>query len=314
MKHLLSLEELKTREIIDLIEHALEIKKNPKDYSVALYEKTLLMIFETPSLRTRISFEVAMTQLGGHAIDFYTLHSPWGIGKESIEDVGRTISEYCDMVMARIYSHSSLKRLADSASIPIINAMTNYEHPCQILGDLLTIYEQKKKLTGLTLAYVGDGNNNVTHSLLFGCSKVGMHIHVATPKGKEYEPSPAVVKAARTFAHEHGSRVQLFTKAADAVKDADIVYTDSWMSYRIPKSQGHSRIKIFQPYRVDKQLFQRADHSALFMHCLPANRDHEVAAEVIDGERSIVFQQAENRLHMQKAILMSLFDSCIYHV
>tara|TARA_Y100000034_G_C6898623_1_gene414909 strand:- start:1223 stop:2170 length:948 start_codon:yes stop_codon:yes gene_type:complete len=306
MKHLLSIKDLVKQEILDLTNFAQGIKKSPKKYATSAFEKNLLMMFEAPSLRTRISFETAMVQMGGDSINYHMEHSPWGHGKESIEDSAKTISRYVDIAMARIYSHEELVKFAASASVPIINAMTNFEHPCQTLGDLLTITEKKKKLKGLTLTYVGDSNNNVTNSLLYGCAKVGININIACPKRKEFSPVMSIVKEARTFAKKERSSVNIYNDVKKAVKNADIIYTDSWMSYRIPKAQKAKRIKVLKPFQVTKKVMSYAKKNAIFMHCLPAKRGLEVSADVIDSPQSVVFDQAENRLHTEKAILLWL--------
>ena len=305
MKHFLSVTDVSKKEIDQLIKKAITIKKHPKRFAKKAFEKNLLLIFGAPSLRTRVSFETAMVQLGGDTTNYYTEHSPWGHGKETIEDMAKTISRYVDGVAARIYSHEELVKFAKNASVPVISAMTNFEHPCQILGDLMTIMEKKKKLKGLTLAYCGDGNNNVTHSLLYGCSLVGMNINIACPKGKDFMPLPKVLKEAKVLAKKSGAIITITQNAKAAAKNADVIYTDSWMSYRIKKAQKNKRLTLFKPYQVNKQLFSLAP-KAIFMHCLPAWRGHEVTADVIDSEKSVVFDQAENRLHMEKAIILQL--------
>jgi len=303
VKHFLSIKDLSRKEIEFLIKKSIEIKKNPKKYSSAMKEKTLFMLFEAPSLRTRVSFEAGMTQLGGHAI-YYSIDESTLGKKESIKDFTKTVSRYCDIIMARIYRHDQLEEMAANADIPVINAMTNFEHPCQILTDLMTIHE--KKLLKGKLAYLGDGFNNVTHSLLYGCSIMGMDIAVASPAGKEYEPDKKVVQEAKKFGVKSGSRVLLTHNPKEAVKNASIVYTDSWMSYRISKEQEPKRVKIFKPHQVNAALMKLAKPKAVFMHCLPAKRGHEVTDEVLDSKQSIVFDQAENRLHAQKALMLWL--------
>lgn len=306
MKHLLSIKDLKRAEISTIILHALKIKRNPQRYSKSLYQKTLLMMFQAPSLRTRLSFEVAMTQMGGNAINYDLSMSPWERGKETIEDSAKVISRYCDFIMARIYNHKDLEKLALNSSIPVINGLTNFEHPCQILGDFLTIVEKRAKLSGLKLAYLGDGNNNVTHSLLYGCSISGMDISISCPKSKNFSPLSKVVQESKKFAESSGSKVIITNQPRLAVKDADILYTDSWMSYRINPKEKNKRIKILKSYQVNKKLMNSAKPGTLFMHCLPALREQEVTSDVIDSKNSVVFDQAENRLHIQKSILLYL--------
>ncbi len=306
IRHLLSVTDLGPEKFWRLAETALELKAHPTRYIRALYEKTLLMIFEAPSLRTRLSFETAMTQLHGHAINYYTIHSPWGLGKESIQDVARTVSRYCDAVTARIFSHSELKELAKESSVPVINAMTNDGHPCQILGDFMTIREKLGKIRGLRLAYCGDARNNVTYSLMRAAVLTENTLIVGCPDKAEYRPEAHVIREVQRLTEKYGGTVEIVHDSMEAVDGADIVYTDSWMSYRIPQEQKERRLEELANYQVDRRLFSRARKTALFMHCLPAQRGQEVAAEVIDGERSIVFDQAENRLHVQKAILLDL--------
>ncbi len=304
MKHLLSIKGLKRKEIFDFIKKASLIKKNPKRFSNALEQKSLLMLFAKPSLRTRLSFEVAMTQLGGHAIFYSIADSPLG-KKETIADTAKTASRYCDAIMARLFEHTEIEDLARNSSIPVINGLTNLEHPCQILSDFLTINEKKGKLKGLKLAYVGDCNNNTTHSLLYGCALAGIHIAIASPKGKEFEANEKIFSEAQRIAKD--SKIESYHNAENAVKGADIIYTDSWMSYHIPKDDEVRRIKILKPFQVNSKLMSFAKKNAVFMHCLPAWRGYEVTSDVIDSNKSIVFDQAENRLHMQKAILLFLF-------
>ncbi len=304
MKHLLSISQLKKEDILRIIDKAIYIKKNPKKFSTTMYEKTLLMIFEVPSLRTRISFDVAMTQMGGHAINYTTEHSPWGHGKETVEDTARTISRYCNLVTIRMHSHKDVERFAENSAIPVINSLTSFEHPCQILGDLMTIMEIKKRLDNLKISYLGDGNNNITHSLIYACSIIGLKISVACPKIKDYYPQEKVLHESSMYSKFSNSEILIIDKADEAVKDADVIYADSWMSYRIPKSQLKTRLKIFKPYRVTSNLLMGAKQDYIFMHCLPASREQEVSADVIDGSHSIIWQQAENRLHIQKAIML----------
>ncbi len=305
MKNLLSFQGLNKGIIGDLISHAAKIKKSPEKYFNSLNNKTMLMIFEKPSLRTRVSFEVGMTQLGGHAIYLDTKDSPLG-EKESIEDTAKVSSRYCDIIMARMFEHDNLEKLAKNSKAPVINGLTNEFHPCQILSDLFTIKEKKKKLKGLKLAFVGDGNNNITHSLLEGCSLVGMDVAVGSPKA--HSPQQSVVNIAKNNAKKSGSRVLITEDAKKAVENADIIYADSWMSYHVPKEQKEQRVKLFQPYQVNKKLMEHAKKDALFMNCLPAMRGYEQTADIINGKQSIVFDQAENRLHMQKAIILKLLN------
>jgi len=304
VRHLLAVPDFKRREILQLIAFAKRIKTRPAAFRRKLSRKTLLMVFQAPSLRTRVSFETAMLQLGGHAINYYIEHSPWGKGKERAEDVARVISRYNDGIMARIYDHDELKSLAEHASIPIINGMTNAGHPCQILSDLLTIVEYKKRLEYLKVAYVGDGENNVTYSLMEAAAVMGFDLTIACPSKRGFLPDKEFTHTLQQMAR--GSHIDITPHAKKAVYNADVVYTDSWMSYRISASQKKRRMKALKPYQVTTQLMDIAKSDAIFMHCLPATRGMEVTADVIDGEHSVVLDQAENRLHMQKAILLTL--------
>jgi ornithine carbamoyltransferase len=309
----ITLKDLTQKEMKNLIERAIDIKKlfkeNPigylQEYGNILRGKSLLMIFEKPSLRTHISFSVAMAQLGGDAV-YYSAKDSYLGTKETMYDTAKTASRFVDIIMARLYHHSMMEELAEYATVPVINGMTDFVHPCQVLGDLMTILEVRGRLEGIKLAYVGDGYNNVTHSLLYGCSRIGVDIAVGCPKGKGYSPMPIVVEEARRFAQESGAKVEIFHDAESAVRGADIVYTDSWMSYHVPKDKEAERVKIFEPFRVTQRLMSLAEPGANFMHCLPALREQEQTAEVIDGPQSIVFDQAENRLHIQKTIILKL--------
>ena len=304
-KYFLDLSSLTEAEIISILDISDDIKRNPEKYSQEMKGKTLLMMFEKPSLRTRVSFETGMTQMGGHAIYYDISTSPMG-KKESIEDTAKTSSRYVDIIMARLFKHEHIIKLAENADVPVINALTNFSHPCQILADLQTIREKKGRLKGLKLAYLGDSNNNVTHSLLYGCSIVGMHISVGCPEGQEYKPMKKVVDKAKEIAQRSGSKITITNNAKEAVKDADVVYTDSWMSYHIPEEQKEQRMKIFKPYQVNKELMSFAKPDLIFMNCLPAIRGMEQTADVIDGPQSVVFDEAENRIHTQKALMLKL--------
>ena len=304
MKHLISLKDWKPEDIFSVLDLAVNVKAAPAQYADVLKQKTLLMIFEKPSLRTRISFEAGMTQLGGHAIYYDMSTSPMGGGKETIEDSIKVISRMCDLVMARLFKHADILEMAEHATVPVINALTDNSHPCQILADLLTIQEKKGDLKGLTLAYLGDGYNNVTHSLMYGCTQVGMNIRVGSPEG--YMPAVEVTERCAEISSESGSSMLITDDAAEAVKGADVVYTDSWMSYHIPKEEEEARIKVFTPYQVTAEKMALAADGAIFMNCLPALRGAEQTAEVIDGPQSVVFDQAENRLHAQKAVMLKL--------
>ena len=260
--------------------------------------KTLAMIFEKPSTRTRVSFEVGMWQLGGYALYLSSGDLQLGRG-ETIGDTAQVLSRYVNGIMARVFSHQTILGLIKHSRVPVINGLSDFSHPCQGLADLFTIYEKKGKLSGLKLAYLGDGNN-VAHSLLYGCSKVGMHITLGCPKG--YEPHSEVVSQAKKEAKRNGSEVKVTNDPKEAVKGMDIIYTDVWAS--MGKEKEHEeRVKVFKPYQVNAKLVREAKEDYLFMHCLPAHRGEEVTDEVADSENSVIFDQAENRLHAQKAIM-----------
>ncbi len=309
MEHLISLKEWNPETIRQVLDLARDVKAHPEKYDNAMHRKTLLMIFEKPSLRTRLSFEAGMSQMGGHAIYYHTGSSPMGSGKETISDSVKTASRFVDIIMARLFRHEDLLEMADFATVPVINALTDDSHPCQILADLQAIEEKKGHLRGLKLAYLGDGFNNVTHSLMYGGTKMGMHVSVGSPAGADYSPRPDVVAACESFAADSGGSVCVTDDPVEAAKDADVVYTDSWMSYHIPKDQEEERIAKFMPYQVNSELMRHAKPDAIFMNCLPAIRGCEQTAEVIDGPQSIVFDEAENRLHAQKAVILTLCNA-----
>jgi len=260
--------------------------------------KTLAMIFEKPSTRTRVSFEVGMRQLGGYALYLNAIDLQLGRG-ETIADTAQTLSRYVNGIMARVFAHQTILDLVKYSRVPVINGLSDFTHPCQGLADLFTIYEKKRRLSGLKLAYVGDGNN-VAHSLLYGCSKVGMNITLACPRG--YEPNPEVVSKAKEEGKISGCIVKVTKDPKEAVRDADIIYTDVWAS--MGKEKEHEkRVKIFKPYQVNTKLVKEAKEDYLFMHCLPAHRGEEVTDEVADSKNGVIFDQAENRLHTQKALM-----------
>ncbi len=294
----LSLENFTKQKIEKLISVAQDMKKDRHAYTWQLEGQTLLSIFEKPSLRTRISFEIAMKQLGGHTITIDSQATPMG-KKESVEDTAKVVSRYVDIIMARLYKQEDLIRLANNASVPVINGLTDKYHPCQVLSDLFTIKEKKGSFEGLKLAYFGDANNNVTHCLMLGCALAGIDMTVACPEN--HAPQSDVLKKAAKLAK---SEVKITNNPATAANNADIIYTDSWMSYHIKEDEKEARIKEFKPFQVTSSLMKKAKKGAIFMNCLPAQRGMEQTAEVIDGEQSVVFDQAENRLHMQKAVLL----------
>lgn len=295
--NLLSIADLNRQQITQLLNETARIKQAPSRYRTKRKHHVLLTFFALPSLRTEVSFDVAMYELGGEVIDYHAETSPWGARKESIEDMAKVLSRYVDIVLMRLPDDQVLRKFAANATIPVINGLTTREHPCQVLSDLFTIREHYGSLKGRKLTYLGDGNNNVTHSLLLGCALTGMDITISCPSG--YRPQTAIVREARRLAR---GNVRITSKPTG--DDADIVYTDSWMSYAIPKHKAAKRRKDLQPYKVTQALMRTAQPDALFMHCLPAQRSMEVTKSVIDGEQSIVFTQAENRLHLEKALLL----------
>ncbi len=309
MKDLLELSSVSPAWIRDILDLAARVKARPADWRRALDGRTLILMFEKPSLRTRVSFETGMAQLGGQAIHYDLSTSPLGQGKESVADTARTLSRYVDAIMARLFSHRTIRDLARYATVPVINGLTDDAHPTQVLADLQTIVEHKGGLAGRTLAYLGDGCNNVTHSLIHACARTGLNLSVGCPPDPAFQPLPAVLRRARAAAARSGARLAVTADPVAAVRGADVVYTDSWMSYHIPAAELQTRLRALAPYRVTPALMRRADRSAIFMHCLPATRGVEMTAEVIDGPRSVVFDQAENRLHMHKAILLRLLGA-----
>ena len=293
----LSIDDLDAGELTRLLDRAAELKKNRRA-SDALRDKTVAMIFEKPSTRTRISFEVAIAELAGHPLPLSSAELQLGRG-ETIEDTGRVLSGYVQGVVVRTFEQERLERLADAASIPVINALSDLEHPCQALADLLTIREKRGALAGTKLTYVGDGNN-VAHSLLLAGALAGMHVTVATPPG--YAPIPQIVKRAEMIADDTGGSVTVTTHAPEAVRGADAVYTDVWASMGQEREAEERRL-IFAPYQLNAVLLGRAADDAIVLHCLPAHRGEEITDDVIEGAHSVVWQQAENRLHTQKALL-----------
>lgn len=303
-KHILSLQDLDLNEIISILDFAAMLKKESKMglYRKLLEGKTLGMVFQKPSTRTRVSFETGMFQLGGHAI--YLGINDMQLSKgETIEDTARTLSLYLDCLMARVYDHRDLEKLSKYSLIPIINGLSDLFHPCQILADLLTIREYKKKFNGLNLAWIGDGFN-VCNDLLIGCAKTGINITAACPLG--YEPPEWIVNISKKEGTKTGSIIKVTNEPINAVLDADIVATDTFVSLG-KDNEKIIRETVFIPkYQVNSELIKHAKDDAIFMHCLPAKRGQEVTSDVIDGKLSVVWKEAENRLHVQKALLCLL--------
>jgi ornithine carbamoyltransferase len=304
-RDLLKVSDFTAAECKAVISAAIRIKKSPGRFASSLRQETLLMLFEKPSLRTRLSFETGMTQLGGHAIHYSIQDSPLR-KKENIHDTAKCASRYVDVIAARVFKRQDVRDLAAHADVPVINMLDDFGHPCQILCDFQTIAEMKGRLKGLKLAYFGDGRNNVTYDLMRAAAVFGLAIDVACPEGEPYSPEEEVVAEVKALSARSGAEVRVLHEAAEAARGADVVYTDSWMSYGIPADREAERKRIFLPYQVNSALMREAKRDAIFMNCLPAMRGMEQTADVIDGPQSVVFDQAENRLHIQKAILLFL--------
>lgn len=306
MNHFLSIADLSKSELLDLIELALSLKQewcktgNPP----LLAGKVLAMVFQKPSLRTRVSFDMAMRHLGGDAL--YLSPFEIGLGKrESIHDVAKVLSGYVDAIMARVFEHQHVIELAQHASVPVINGLSDFNHPCQGLADCLTIVEHHGNMQDLNVVFVGDGNN-VAVSLLFICTKLGAHFTLASPEG--FDLPERAVKLGRHFAAESGSKIHFVRQPQEAVQGADVIYTDTWTSMG-QEEEAAERERIFRPYQVNAALLANAKPTAIVMHCLPAHRGHEITDDVADGPQSVIFPQAHNRLHAQKAILARLLQA-----
>jgi len=298
-KDLLSISDLSSEDISLLMSDTMVMKAS--GWLSSLSGKTLALLFEKPSLRTRVSFEVAIRQLGGQAI--YLSPAEVGLGKrESVADVARVLSRYVDAIVARTFSHNTLEILAGYAGVPVINALSDREHPCQILADLFTIYEKKGELKGLTMAYIGDGNN-VAHSLLLAAALAGLNFRFASPKG--YQVEEKVLSTAQGYAIDSGAKIVLTEKPNQAAINADIIYTDVWTSMG-QEAESKKRLKAFADYQVNSKLLALAREDAILMHPLPAHRGEEVAEGILESPASVVFDQAENRMHLTKALLISI--------
>jgi ornithine carbamoyltransferase len=297
----LTIRDLDHEEICGVLNQAAEIKLHPERYAAVLKGKGLAMIFEKPSLRTRVSFDVGIHQLGGFSVCL--LPTDINLGKrESVYDVAKNLERMVNGIMIRTFAHRIAVELASSSSIPVINGLTDYSHPCQAMADFFTIREQKGKLPGLKLCFVGDGNN-VAHSLMFAGARLGVHVTVACPLG--YEPDETAFRNAREDAKRTNARIEVTHDPVEGALGADVVYTDVWASMG-QESEAAKRKEIFHPFQVNSSLMKHAKKDAIFMHCLPAHRGDEVTDDVIDSPASVVFQEAENRLHVQKAIMMEL--------
>jgi ornithine carbamoyltransferase len=298
---LLSIDDLSEDELDSLLELSARVKASPEDVQERLNLRAIALIFEKPSTRTRVSFEVAIASMGGHAVALSSTELQLGRG-ETIEDTGRVLSRYVDAIVLRTFEQERLEALASAADVPVVNALSDFEHPCQCLADLLTVKERRGALPGLTLAYLGDGNN-VSHSLLLGGAKSGMHVRVATPPG--FEPIPQVVHRAAEIARASGGSVEVLPDPKEAAAAADVLYTDVWASMG-QEGESDERSLVFSGYQLNQAIVDAAGDDVVVLHCLPAHRGQEITDEVIDGPSSAVWDQAENRLHTQKALLLWL--------
>lgn len=297
----LSIRDFTPQEIREFIELGRLIKSNPELFAGSLRGQTLALIFEKPSLRTRVSFDVGIHQLGGFSL--YLSPAEINLGKrESIYDVAKNLERMVQGIMIRTFAHEVVEQMAEYAGVPIINGLTDYSHPCQAMADYLTMLELKGEIGGLKVAFIGDGNN-VAHSLMFAGAQLGANVWVATPP--KYEPDAAAIRWATERGQSTGGTCTITNDPVEAAHSADVIYTDTWASMG-QEAEKEERAKIFRPYQVNAELFRLAKPDAIFMHCLPAHRGEEVAPEVIDSVHSVVFQQAENRLHAQKAIMVEL--------
>ncbi len=302
-KDLISIADVTAQEIEALFTLTDRLKKNRGEFSSVLAGKTLALIFQKPSNRTRVSFNVGMYQLGGNSI--YLSPSEINLGvRESISDVAKTLSRYVDGIVLRTFEHKNCIEMARAACIPVINGLSDYSHPCQALADIYTAREKFGTVKGRTLAYVGDGNN-VCNSLIFICAKVGMHMNIGTPKG--YEPSAEVLTMAAKIAASSGARISVTHNASEAAQGADVLYTDVWASMG-QEAETAKRKLDFKDFQINKSLMEKANKGVLIMHCLPAHRGEEISDEAIDSANSVVFDEAENRMHVQKAVLITLLQ------
>ncbi|HPF37533.1 MAG TPA: ornithine carbamoyltransferase [Phycisphaerae bacterium] len=290
-----------TDELKSILDLAARVKKSPKDYRKAMKQQTLAMIFQKPSLRTRVSFETGMTQMGGHAI--YLAPTDISLGKrETTEDIALVLSRYADIIMARVFGHDIIEDLAKHATVPVINGLSDYAHPCQMLADLQAVQERKGKLKGLKFVYSGDGNN-VAHSIMFGGAMVGMHVVIVTPPG--YEPKECALAKSREIAGKTGGSIEVTNDLAAAAAGADVLYTDVWASMG-QEDDAERRKQFFMPYQVNMDVLNKADGDCVVLHCLPAHYNEEITYDVTRSKNSAIFDQAENRMHAQKALILKL--------
>jgi len=301
MKHLLSDFDLSRDEVHEILKLSERIKRNPEKYGDSLKGKTLVMLFELASLRTRISFEAGMNRLGGHAI-FYSIEGGGFTRSETLEDGVKNLNKYVDCIMARVLKQEAIERIGAAATIPVINGMTEVYHPCQNLADLLTIKEKKGGTEGLKIAYVGDGGCNTANSTMIGCSSVGMDVTVVCPDYPKYSPSPEILSK---IVEHSGGEITVSHDPAAGVAGADVIYTDVWVSAGM-EEEKKQRMEAFPPFQVNSKLVSRAKPDSIVMHCLPAHRGYEITSEVMDSANSVVFDQAGNRMHAQNGLLFWL--------
>jgi len=301
LRHVLSDFDLEKGEVTEILDLSERMKLNPGKYGDALEGKTLIMLFELASLRTRISFEAGMTQLGGHAI-FYGVEGGGFTRSETLDDGVKVLSRYGNCIMARVLKQGDMDRIGAAATVPVINGMTDRYHPCQNLADLLTVREKKGRLEGLKIAYVGDGGCNTANSTMIGCTSVGMDVTVVCPDNPKYSPDPEIVAQAE---ERSGKTIVVSHEPAEGVEDADVIYTDVWVSAGMEEEKAE-RMKAFPPYQVNAELLSHAKPDCIVMHCLPAHRGLEITSEVMDSPQSVVIDQAENRMHAQKGLLFWL--------
>ncbi len=300
-RSLVSLAQLTPDELALILDTAASVKKNPREYAGSFAGKTLAMIFQKPSLRTRVSFETGMTQMGGHAI--YLAPSDISLGKrETTEDIALVLSRYADLIMARVFGHDIVEDLAKHATVPVINGLSDFSHPCQILADLQTVAERRGALKGLTFTYIGDGNN-VAHSIMFGGALSGMHVRIATPAG--FEPMPQVVEQSQEIAAKTGGSVSVMNDLRAAAADSDVLYTDVWASMG-QEADAERRRELFKPYQVNMDTLKLARPDCVVLHCLPAHYGEEISYDVTRTKNSAIFDQAENRMHAQKGLMLLL--------
>jgi ornithine carbamoyltransferase len=301
MRNILSDWDLSKKDLVEILNISEEIKSNRGEYSSALYGKVLTMLFELPSLRTRISFEAGMAQMGGHAV-FFGVEEGGFSRSETLEDGVKVLSRYSDCIMARVLDQKAMERMGDIVTVPLINGMTNKYHPCQNLADLLTIKENKGELEDLKIAYVGDGACNTATSTMIGCSQVDMDVNIVCPDVREYSPDQGLIKKIKGVT---GKEVKVFHEAEAGVENVDVIYTDTWVSAGM-EAEKEKRLTAFLPYQVDVQMVEKASPDCIVMHCMPAHREYEITSEVMDSEQSVIIDQAENRMHAQKGLLYLL--------